>query len=281
MNDGQHVLRAHDRSLFWRDEKTGIYIGAAKQSHDGKRAQRYAWSRDFVNWTLTPEWILRADELDSPGDQGEAAYGFNYGAQYIGFAEIRRVRKGRDTKINWQLLSSQDGRHWNRPFRELFFPDGPKESWRYQVFKIFSNPPIEKDGQLLIYYGGKTGTVPVDKGYEPFQALCLATLRKDGFVSLDAESGRGQLITRPLRLSGDRLILNANAAGGEIRIGLLDENGTPIDGFGSADCLPVRLNNIDTPLTWKDNASVKAMNNRPIRLRITMRNASLYSIRCN
>lgn len=280
MNDGEPVLRAHDRSMFWRDEKKGIYVGAAKQSHDGKRAQRHATSPDFVNWTLTPDWILRANERDQPGDEGEAAYGFNYGAQYLGFAEIRRIRKGQETKINWQLLSSQDGRHWERPFRELFFADGPKESWRYQVFKIFANPPIEKDGKLLIYYGGKTGAVPVDRGYEPFQALCLATLRKDGFVSLDAGPEGGELITKPLRLAGDTLRVNANAHGGEIRVGLLGEDGIAIDGNGVEDCLPIRLNELNAPVRWKTNVDIPAFGERPIRLKIILRNTSLYSIRC-
>ncbi|MCA9072861.1 MAG: hypothetical protein KDA84_28255, partial [Planctomycetaceae bacterium] len=192
LNHNQPVLRANDRSMFWWDPVQRIYIGAAKTSHERKRAQAYAWSRDMINWKKTSDWIHIADKRDHPDDEAEAAYGFRYESQWLGFAEMRRVRKNQvgivdhGTTINWELLTSRDGHHWDRPIRQLFFADAGHETWRYQVFKIFANPPIERDGKLWIYYSGKTGTVSVDKGYQPFEALCVATLRKDGFVSLDA-----------------------------------------------------------------------------------------------
>ena len=105
-------------------------------------------------------------------------------------------------------MTSRDGRNWKRPIRELFLADGPQDSWRDKVFKIFANPPIERDGKLWIYYGGKTGTVSVEEGYEPFQALCLAQMRRDGFVSLDADGGGGLLTTKRLVVRGDQLRLN-------------------------------------------------------------------------
>ena len=44
-----------------------------------------------------------------------------------------------------------------------------------------------------------------------------STLRLDGFVFADADPGGGELLTRPLRLEGGRLYLNANARAGELR----------------------------------------------------------------
>ncbi len=131
LNDNEPVLRAHDRSMSWWDAERRIFVGSAKQSREGKRAQRYAWSRDMINWTLTGYWIHHADDRDHAGDEGEAAYGFPYGSQWLGFGEMRRVRTGkgwRETKINWELLTSRDGRKWSRPLREMFFADAGEES---------------------------------------------------------------------------------------------------------------------------------------------------------
>lgn len=284
LNDNQPVLRVSDRSMFWWDEERRIFVGAAKRSHNKKRAQAYAWSRDMIHWTVTRDWVHVADDRDHPGDEAEAAYGFRYGAQWVGFAEMRRVRKKRSegivergTTINWELLSSPDGRHWSRPTRTLFFADGAAETWRHQVFKIFANPPIERDGRLMIYYGGKTGTVPVESGNEPFQSLCVATLRRDGFASLSAAEQPGQLITKPFAARGEQLLMNVDVhEGGEARVEVLDEQLRVVEGFALRNSLPLRGRGIDQVVSWT-NATWKQLNGRQLRLRIHLRRADLYS----
>lgn len=285
LNSNQPVLRVSDRSMFWWDPHRRIFAGAAKRSHEGKRAQAYAFSRDMIHWTVTRDWIHVADGQDHPGDEAEAAYGFPYGSSWIGLAEMRRVRKQDSgvvdggTRINWELLTSRDGRHWSRPIRELFFADSDRESWRYRVFKIFANRPIERNGQLLIYYGGKTGTVPVETGYEPFQAVCLATLRKDGFVSLTAGGTAGYVITKPFTAAGSDLLLNVNVHdGGETRVEVLDEDRKPIPGFDLNRSLPLRGQAVRQQVRWQHGAGWNQLSDRKVRLRIQLRNADLYAV---
>ena len=284
LNEGEPVLRVSDRSMFWWDPNKRIFAGAAKRSHNKKRAQAYAWSRDMLNWTVTPDWIHQCDERDHPGDEGEAAYGFPYGSQWVGFAEMRRVRKGQvgvvdhGTKINWELLTSRDGRKWERPLREMFFPDAGMNTWRYQVFKIFANAPIERDGRLLIYYGGKTGTVPVETGMKPFQALCMATLRKDGFVSLDARDTGGELVTKPLLFAGRELVLNqVTERGGRLRVEVQDASGKAIPGFRLADCEVIEGDHLQRTVRWKK--PISSLAGRSIRLRLSLKRSRLYSFR--
>jgi hypothetical protein len=50
-------------------------------------------------------------------------------------------------------------------------------------------------------------------------AIGLATLRRDGFASMD---GPGELTTRPVKFKGQHLFVNLN---GELRVELLDEAG--------------------------------------------------------
>lgn len=278
LNDQEPVLRAHDRSMFWWDARNRRFIGAAKRTHDGKRAQALAVSRDMIRWEITKQWVHRADERDDPRDEAEAAYGFPYGGQWLGFAEMRRPRNG-TTLINWELLTSPDGRAWNRPLRQPFFADAEPATWRHEVFKVFANPPVERDGRLLIYYGGKTGTVPVNEGMKPFQALCLATLRLDGFVSLRAGEAGGVLTTRTAPAKGAELLLNlAVRPGGEARVEVLDERGTPVPGFEQNRCRTLRGQSTAQPVRWT-GAHWRDLAGRRVRLRIRLRAADLYAIR--
>lgn len=282
LNDNEPVLRAHDRSMFWWDAERRIFVGAAKQSHAGKRAQRYAWSRDMIHWTSTADWIHRADEKDHPGDEGEAAYGFPYGSQWLGYGEMRRVRQGkgwRETKINWELLHSRDGRNWSRPLRVPFFGDAGKETWRFQVFKVFANPPIERDGRLLIYYGGKTGMVSIDDGNKPFQAMCLATMRKDGFVSLHAGNKAAELVTRNFIVTAGDLRLNLRSReNGKARVEITDPEGEAISGFTLDECDPLSKDGVNIPVRW-NGGDISTLAGRKVRLRIVLTNSDLYSLR--
>ncbi len=288
LNDNEPVLRVSDRSMFWWDPRQSVFAGAAKRSHQNKRAQAYAWSRDMLHWTVTPDWVHVADERDHPADEAEAAYAFPYGSQWIGFAEMRRVRKSqsangiveRGTTINWELLSSRDGQHWSRPVRGLFYSDGPQDSWRHQVFKIFANPPIERGDRLLIYYGGKTGKVPVETGNEPFQALCLATLRKDGFVSLSADKEPGQVVTKPLLVTGNRLTLNADVqAGGNVRVEVLDAKRNSMEGFELSSSIPLRGDAVAQEVRWRGQHQWSELAGQEVALRIQLVAADLYSLR--
>lgn len=285
LNNNEPVLRVSDRSMFWWDPHKRMFVGAAKRSHNNKRAQAFAWSRDMLHWTVTPDWIHVADQQDHPQDEAEAAYCFPYGSQWVGFGEMRRVRKSdggvvdRGTTINWELLTSRDGRHWSRPMRDLFFAEAAEKTWRHQVFKIFANPPIERDGRLLIYYGGKTGTVPIDKGNEPFQAVCLATLRKDGFVSLTAGKQAGELVTKPFVAANDSLLLNVDVFdGGEARVEVLDGNMRAIPGFDLSGSIPLRGRSTQQAVRWNDSTKWSQLAGRKVRLRIRLRNANLFSL---
>lgn len=279
MNGGRPILQASDRSMFWWDPGQNKYVGAVKSSLNRKRAQIYATSPDSVTWTRTSKWLHTVNERDHPGDEAEAAYGFPYGEQYVGFCEMRRVRKGLPTRINWELMTSRNGQDWNRPFGSLFFSDGPEETWRYQVFKIFANPPLAVGGKLRIYYGGKTGKVALERGTAPFQALCMATLRRDGFVSLDADPTGGEILTKPVVVSGNRICLNiACADGGNVRVALLDKSGNPIPDFHLADCTPMVGDGPLETVSWKTGPDVSKLSGQAIRIRIQFTSASLYAL---
>lgn len=190
---------------------------------------------------------------------------------------MRRVRD-EGTTIDQELMVSRDGRHWSRPIRRPFIELGPKESWRYGVAKLFASFPIQRDGQLWIYYGGKTGLTDAHTGTGPNQAMSLALLRQDGFVSVDGGPNGGVLVTHPVKLVGRHLHLNADAEGGQIRVEIRDVQGAAIPGYEADECVPTTGDSLDATVGWEEHGSLDSLSSRPVRLALFIRNAALYSL---
>ena len=66
-------------------------------------------------------------------------------------------------------------------------------------------------------------------------------------------------------------------AGGEVRVGLLEADGTPVAGHSIADCDPLTGDHIAATVTWGGKAGLSAFANRPVRLEVRIRDARLYA----
>lgn len=105
-------------------------------------------------------------------------------------------------------------------------------------------------------------------------------VRTDGFASVRAPYGGGEFLTRPLRFSGNELVLNyATSAAGGIRVEVQDEKGEPIPGRTLADCPEIIGDEIERVVRWKDGPALGRLQGTVVRLRFVMRGADLYSIR--
>jgi hypothetical protein len=82
----------------------------------------------------------------------------------------------------------------------------------------------------------------------------------------------------PRALSGPELTLNADAAKGEVKAGLVDEGGAPIGRLTLQDAQPIRSNGLDLPLQWKGQRTLDHLVGQTVRLRITATNAALYGL---
>ena len=152
--------------------------------------------------------------------------------------------------------------------------------------------PIPVGDNLYIYYGGarhhhdwwivgeKEGlNVPEATSMEHVEyALGLATLRLNGFVSIDAGPVReGILITRALRTESPNLLINASCGkSGYIRVEATDADDQVFPGF-SRDSFDV-FQGDSTSHKLSCAAIAKSPHSGALRLRFFMRNASLYSI---
>jgi hypothetical protein len=104
------------------------------------------------------------------------------------------------------------------------------------------------------------------------------SLRIDGFVSLHAPLVGGELLTRPLTFSGNRLSLNvATSAAGSVRVEIQTVDEQPVLGFALEDCDPVYGDALDHAVVWKGNPDLGALAGEPVRLRFEIKDADLYS----
>jgi len=108
-------------------------------------------------------------------------------------------------------------------------------------------------------------------------ALRRYTLRLDGFVSAQAPRSGGELLTRPLRFTGNHLFLNCStSAAGLIRVEIQDVAGLPIKGFALSDCEELFGDAHDRTVTWK-GGDVGHLAGKPVRLRFELKDADLFS----
>ena len=104
-----------------------------------------------------------------------------------------------------------------------------------------------------------------------------ASSRPDGFVSLDAGAFEGWVRTVPLAPARRRLEVNADAAAGSLAVAVLAEDGTPLDGYSAADCMPLRANRMRHGVRW--SGCDRLPGGRPVRLQFNLRDTDLYSFR--
>jgi hypothetical protein len=105
----------------------------------------------------------------------------------------------------------------------------------------------------------------------------LATLRRDGFASLDAGPEGGTLTTRPVRFRGKHLFVNLEAPDGELRVEVLDEQGRPIAPFDREHCQPVRGDGTKHAVRWDGAADLSPVAGKPVRFRFYLTRGSLYA----
>jgi len=105
----------------------------------------------------------------------------------------------------------------------------------------------------------------------------LATLRRDGFVSLDAADSEGTMTTRPVRFSGQHLFVNLLAPHGELRVEVLDEHGEVLAPFTKANCKPVSGDGTKITVTWQAAADLRSVAGKAVKFRFHLRSGSLFA----
>ena len=106
-------------------------------------------------------------------------------------------------------------------------------------------------GDKLYFYA--TGRSPDER------TTGLATLRRDGFASLDAGTQTGTLVTRPVVFQGRHFFVNLDADAGEMRVEILSRGGQPIPPFTRENCLPLRVDSTLQAVRWQGAADLSQL----------------------
>ena len=190
-----------------------------------------------------------------------------------------------------ELAASRDLIQWERVGnREKFIPLSQLEGGKnYDVVQLLAaNRPIVKDGEIWFYYTGlkwRSSPSELEEQKAPRRdegAICLAKLRLDGFVSLDAGEREGYVLTKPLVVDGKTLHVNLEAPDGELRVEVLDAEGKKtLSGYSLKDSVPAKGEGLDKELKWRTQSNLSALAGRSVRLRFALRKASLYAFWVN
>jgi hypothetical protein len=171
------------------------------------------------------------------------------------------------------LLSTRGGAHFDRTFMEVFIRPGPGlEDWvardNTPALGVVPGNAREMFIYRLSYYA------------QTNSHMARYSLRTDGFVSVNAPYGGGQLLTKSFVFSGSKLEINfeTSAAGG-VRVQIESDDGKPFAGYTFNDCPEMIGDEIARVVAWSGGSDASKLAGKTIRLRFELKDADLYSLR--
>lgn len=266
----------------------------------GNRAIQTATSDDFLKWNNVADLIYE----DSPDEElytnQVKAYHraphirIGFPARYVerGWSESMQAlpdperRKQRASSVERYgtalseglLMASRDGVHFKR-WNEAFLRPGIERTgtWQYghqfiaeHVVETKSALPGAPD-ELSIY-------AAEDYWHGAGGSLRRYSIRLDGFTSVHASMKGGELITQPFIFEGTKFSVNfETSAAGSMRVEIQTSEGKPIQGFTLKESADLFGDTIDRTVTWNQMADVSRLQGKPVRLRIQLKDADLYS----
>ncbi len=291
---GERVLRTGpcgDRStVFWNPFRK-VWVYSLRHGWSGPRARRYWEAKDLFahsSWgplSELPLWT-GADVLDPPREDLKDAPqlynldGVAYESLMLGLFTVWRgdqnLPPGRPKPNSVWLGFSRDGFHWDRPDRRAFLPVSETPgAWNFGNVQSVGGGCLVVGDELWFYFSGRAGVGPNMR--DGNGATGLATLRRDGFASMNASDTGGTLTTRPVRFSGSRLFVNLAAPAGELRVEVLDAEGRALSAFTAEKCLPLGVDRTRVEVRWQDGADLAALAGKPLKFRFHLKKGALFS----
>ncbi len=242
------------------------FRGPVVDTGASRRVARMSSDKLWTAWLehTEPQTMLIPDELDN-----QKHFNFFYGMPtryhagvYWGFLEPFRM----NDFIHTELAFSRDGVHFQRhPRRGKLIEYGAEGAWDDTM--IFASPGwVEVGDEWWIYYSGWDGPHGTT---ERTGGIGLATIRKEGFVSLRSPAGGGVICTRKIRWAGGHLLVNADADEGELRVRISDAKRKVLAGFDYEDCVPFSGDSVRHRVAWK-NGDISDHKGKVIRLEFLM-----------
>ncbi len=171
------------------------------------------------------------------------------------------------------FLSSRDGIHFDRTYREAFIRPGRDQlNWGDRSVMVAWGLVQTGPDEMSVYYS---------QNYRyPTHHIRRGVLRLDGIASVQAGYTPGEVITKPFTFTGKRLVLNyATSAAGGVQVEVQSPDGKPLAGCKLDDAEPLYGDEIDGVYRWQGGDDVSKLAGQPVRLRFVLQDADLYSYR--
>jgi hypothetical protein len=241
------------------------------QADSGVRAIRTASSLDFLTWQ---------DEADLSYDKAPPEHLYTNAIMpyfrapqlYLGFPTRFQPK---NQQVEPVLMTSRDGirfHRWPEPLIPIDAPqdrNGNRSNYMTSgLLQLPSEPGLLSVYATEAYYAG------------PGSRVRRFVFRTDGFVSLQAKSQPGEVLTKLIRFSGQSLQLNfRTATGGRVRVELQSEDGRPLPGLSLAECEELRGDEIAKVVTWNSGKTPASAAGQPVRLKFQLQDADVYSMK--
>ena len=294
-SDVQNLMYDHDKEryvIYGRAHSAG---GGGNPKSDGWFARSfpempYGWvpkrsvyileSEDMIDWTPAKR-VLAPGPHHNLDDEFYGLAPFRLGDYYGGLLPVLHAV---DNTMDPEFVFSKDGVNWTHTREAGRVIDRKEGAWDGLMITT-AEPPIRVGDQLYIYYGGSPShhdwwfvgkgqgldTPEAKPGYNVNHGMGLATLRADGFVSLDAGLREGVVNTKPFFSPGEKLMVNARCGpDGYVKAEIQDASETSWEGFTGDDVSHV--------FSWNGNTQVNMVPGY-VRVSFVLKDAELYSFR--
>ncbi|MBI4605401.1 MAG: hypothetical protein HY721_25840 [Planctomycetes bacterium] len=286
--------------LFTRtDFGRGLYAGTLDESRG---------TRDMINpdvkanpmaWRTVREWCFdREGRWEYKRRQVYSLNGWHYeGVRFgllwcyewagqLGEGTYDLHKRHERDVMNFYIVTARGDEPWDLTWvyaEKPLVPRGPGGSFDKDWIQAAPNVITWQDKHWIYYCGSRErhDIYRLREGPALTRWQCaigLATLRLDGFVCLQAKEAPGVVLTKPFRLEGDRLEVNADARDGRAIVEVLDGDGDPIEGFARSDAEPLHgMDGLRLRPRWSGKESLDTLVGRLVRLRFHLENAKLYA----
>ncbi|HSQ74526.1 MAG TPA: exo-alpha-sialidase [Bacteroidota bacterium] len=282
--DSQNVV------FWWEPESTYVCFLRTwtGEGYTGFRTISRSTSRDFLTWTRPVAMEFGGTPMEHLYTNGTQPY---VRAPHIALGLAKRFFPGRPAlsgdvarslvadsayraaSSDAVLLSTRGGIRYDRTFMEaLLRPGTTLQDWVSRDNTPALGVVLSPDGDLLLHRGSHYA--------QSTAHLAAYRLRLDGFASVHALYGGGEVVTKPFRFKGSALSVNlSTSAAGGLRVEIQDAGGRPIPGFALTDAVELMGDGTDLIVSWKSGSNVSALSGRLVRVRFVMRDADLYAFR--
>ena len=264
--------------IFW-DTRLKRYV-AFPRLFNGQigRAVGRSESDTFGNFSKPTRALVR--DAEDKGIQFYSSAAIQYPFAADAYFAFPAMLNGESGPVDVQFAASRDGVKWLRPDRRPIIHTGFDRAGNeipYEKGSLYAGYGFTRKGdEISLYY-----TTLACRHVIPPPGTGIVTraiYRLDGFTSVDAGEPVGEFTTPAIVFDGERLEINFSTSGdGWVEVGILDAQGKPLPGYGTAKVDRIAGDSVAHVVTWGGRHDVCSLQDRPVRLRFRMRNTKLYA----